>query len=537
MLFEAPHDGHCRGCDKPIARGTRIAWQKGWEYTLHEACSDEGRARAAGLAASYAHDSDLVIPAPEGLSYLPFQRAGIAFALSRPEGIGCIFGDDMGLGKTCQALGVVNASPDVRTVLVVCPSSLKFNWRNEAERWLVKEKEIQVDPEPFWQTSLETTPPILRIQIINYEQFDKALTPSSAYDIVIFDEAHYIKNPDSIRGKFARRAARRAKRVLCLSGTPIPNHVIDIFPLLQVCDPATWDPPGMVKGAQVAQGFGAGLFPFAKRYCNARKIQYGRGPGTKKFWDMTGSSNLDELHDRLRSTIMVRRLKTDVLPELPDKRRQILALPPSARDVALLEKERGLWSQISPDALDVYDDWEEGVKKLSKQRGVLFEEISHAKKEVGLAKVPYVAEYVRACLDEGLEMGTKIILFAHHEEVLDLLLEELRDYLPCVIRGYSDDAQRELAVKNFQEDTDRRLFLGSIGAAGVGLTLTASSHVVFAEESWSHKDVSQCEDRAHRIGQKKSVLVTHIVFDGSMDANMMKKVLKKQEAAERALGG
>jgi SWI/SNF-related matrix-associated actin-dependent regulator 1 of chromatin subfamily A len=130
-----------------------------------------------------------------------------------------------------------------------------------------------------------------------------------------------------------------------------------------------------------------------------------------------------------------------------------------------------------------------------------------------------------------------VILFAHHEEVIDALLEELREFLPCVIRGYTDEASRENAVKAFQEDTDRRLFLGSIGAAGVGLTLTASDHVVFAEESWSQKDISQCEDRAHRIGQKKSVLVTHIVFDGSLDANMMKKMVKKQEAADRALGG
>ena len=534
VLLEASHEGTCRACPRPVHAGDRICWVSGWDFVEHEECSDEGKARLAGIEASYAYDSSMVFPVPEGLSYLPFQKAGIAYALSRPEGVGTIFGDEMGLGKSVEAIGVVNGMVGVKTVLIVCPASLKLNWRNEAQKWVVRTVDVQVDAEPLWRISLETSPDTIRIQIINYEEFPNAVRPSSYYDIIIYDEAHYIKNPDSIRGKFARRMARRCKRVLCLTGTPIPNHVIDIFPLLQVCDPTTWDPAGRApNGTPVEQGFGAGLIPFADRYCNRRLVRFGKkgAPGTHQHWDMSGHSNLDELHDRLRSTCMVRRLKRDVLKELPDKRRQVLVFPLTDEAMKAVEWEKRVWdSQKS-----VLGDFDGSVEDLAKARGIDFTEMSAARKAVGMAKALLVADYVQNTLSQGDEDGTKILLFAHHDDVISKLVSKLGAYNPAIIRGYTSIELRQAAVERFQSNTDCRLFVGSIGAAGVGLTLTASSHVVFAEESWSHKDVSQVEDRAHRIGQKKSVLVTHIVFDDSLDANMMKKVVAKQEASDAAL--
>jgi SWI/SNF-related matrix-associated actin-dependent regulator 1 of chromatin subfamily A len=151
----------------------------------------------------------------------------------------------------------------------------------------------------------------------------------------------------------------------------------------------------------------------------------------------------------------------------------------------------------------------------------------------GIAKVPMVIEHIDKILHE--DIYKKIILFAHHQEVITELFDNLGEYGPAVIRGESSENMRTAAVERFQNNPYCRLFIGSIGAASVGLTLTASSHVVFAEPSWSPKDMAQAEDRAHRIGQKESVLVEILVFDESLDANIMKKVVKKMRVVNEAL--
>lgn len=260
--------------------------------------------QTATATASRATNANVEVPAPKGREYLPFQKAGIAFALDRPA---TLIADEMGLGKTIQAIGVMNAT-GADNILVICPASLRLNWRNELKRWLVK-RELGIG------IATGKSFPADEIVVINYDILAKHRTALRArdWDVVVYDEVHYCKNQKTQRTKEALGYADKkgvvevppipAKRRLLLTGTPILNRPVELWPLLQAMDPQTW----------------RSFFGFAQRYCAATNNGHG--------WDFSGASNLDDLQRRLRQTIMVRRLKADVLKELPAKRRQLIALP------------------------------------------------------------------------------------------------------------------------------------------------------------------------------------------------------------------
>lgn len=431
---------------------------------------------------------------------LPYQCEGVAFAVERR---GTLLADDMGLGKTVQAIGIINCSPDIKRVLVVCPKSLKLNWLSEIETWLARPA---------------------RIEVVTYEGLAK-LSVDETYDFLIVDEAHYVKNPQVLRTRRVMNVAKRSAKVLLLTGTPMENRPVELYPLLRICDPETWDPPGWLNGKRVGAGEGAGWWPFVKKYCDARQVTHGwRGA---LHWDFTGASNLDELRERLYGSCMLRRLKSEVLAQLPPKRRRIIVLPsPKGLD------DRDLISELSE------DNYEETVRALRADR-VLFEEYSQRRHEQGVAKIPQVVSYVLDAL-EGAEPTSKVIVFAHHSDVVEGIVAGLRGGLgtvdACVsVTGKTPPAQREMAVQLFQNSPKVRAFVGSIGAAGVGLTLTAASHVVFAELDPVPGRVTQAEDRAHRIGQGGNVLVDHLVWDRSLDARICKILVKKQDVLTQAL--
>lgn len=495
MIITSKFPGRCSECGREIRMGDRISWSRGTRVVQHAACSAEGRTALQAVADSRATElptaNGAELPVPSGLEYLPFQRAGIAYALRRRS---TLIADEMGLGKTVQAIGWLNASANVHTALIVCPASLKLNWRRECEKWLTREAAVTVF-----------------VLIVNYEQLSKL--HDGAYDVVILDEAHYIKNPKAARSKLAMALAKRAKHVLCLTGTPIMNKPVELWSLLQILDPETWDPPGTIKGRAVGAGEGAGFFRFAKRYCDAHQEQVARN---KTVWVFDGHSNLAELNERLRATVMVRRLKADVLVELPAKRRIILTIPSACKD-----GERWLG--------DCPDDYEEMTRRVA---AIPFTEWSQTRHEQGMSKVDAAVEHIANALESG---SAKIIVFAHHKDVMDALREKLAGYGVVSLTGEDSATQRDESVTRFQSDPSCRVFVGSLKAAGVGLTLTAASHVVFVEASPVPADMSQAEDRAHRIGQRESVLVEVLVLEGSIDARMMALVQAKQAVADLAL--
>ena len=245
----------------------------------------------------------------------------------------------------------------------------------------------------------------------------------------------------------------------------------------------------------------------------------------------------------LVSNCMVRRLKADVLKELPPKRRQIIVLPPDGMKEALKAEIKAVsaheaeMEKLAVDlelskALDGQDAYMQIVTALSNVRDLAFEEISAARRAMAIAKAPFVAEYAKDLLDE--EEAKKIIIFAHHHEVIDTLFDAFgKDAVK--LDGRMGIKAKQESVDRFQSDPTCKVFIGSIQAAGVGITLTAANMVLFAELDWVPGNVTQAEDRAHRLGQLDSVLVQHLVVDGSIDSRMAKFIVAKQDVIDRAL--
>jgi len=434
----------------------------------------------AAIEQSVATTSNMEIPVPDGLAYLPFQKAGIAYACERKN---TLIGDEMGLGKTIQAIGVINVTTP-KTVLVVCPASLKLNWKSEMEKWLVAERDIQVV-----NGGGEKIPSNPDVVIINYDvlsKHSKALQ-SRTWDMVIMDEVHKIKNPKAKRTVVA--VSIKAHRKVLLTGTPITNRPIELQPIAGYLD---------------HDSFG-NFFYFAKKYAGARKGHFG--------WDFNGSSNLDELQRRLRQSFMIRRKKDEVLKDLPAKVRQVIVLPSKAYSGELTKE---------------FDALADAVKETSFGE-VSFEEMSEARHQMALAKVADVVDHL-------VDLEHQVVVMAHHKDVVQGIKDGLEAVGKTVVTltGDCNQQHRQDSVDTFQAGK-ADVFIGTIGAAGVGITLTKASHVVFAELDWVPGNMSQAEDRCHRIGQVNSVLVQHLVVDGSIDARMAEALVSKQKVLDKAL--
>ena len=576
--------------------------KKGWWTRRHESAArlspyaDDFASKALAkhmraVEMSRATDAEVEIPAPKGLEYLGFQKAGIYY-MSKREGT--LLGDEQGLGKTIEIIGLINLDKTIKNTLIICPASLRINWKREAQRWLVpdgrqwlihivdEDKAVSERAnmvivhynrvtigykkcqgkcggkrrEPLRCPRCKGTgqgarPPILcdmckgnktifcpkcngrgRIAATNIKVVE-SLTKRN-WDLVVADEAHFLKNLEAKRTKavlgdrFKKKPglADLGQKRIFLTGTPIPNRPIEIWPIISALAP---DEFGSFK-------------QFARRYCEGHEEFVSK---TKKVFKFDGASNLEELQERLRSTVMIRRLKIDVLKELPPKRRQIISLPPSDEAKELIAEELDTWERKFGDDLALiketmamaeenHDDatYSAAVNKLQYIQRVAFVEMAAMRKKVAVIKIPSVISHLTSLFDEGVG---KIICFAHHKEVIQRLYRKFEDKA-VVAYGETDQKMRQKAVDTFQDPNSRaKLFIGGITAMGVGITLTASSNVVFAELDWTPGTVNQAEDRAHRLGQEGSVLVQHLVLDGSLDARMVQMIVEKQEIADRAL--
>ena len=489
--------------------------------------------------------------APKGLEYLDYQKAGIEAILSRKH---TLLADEMGLGKTIIVLGAINAlhlapgsvanepGGQANRVVVVCPASLKTVWEDEANKWLIPDFKIGVvnKPDAFDLDDGKKQPWML---ILNYERL---LSPGvwetlngQNIDLLVLDEAHYVKNPDAQRtrcilgGKKTKRFPKvvrglfeQSHRVVALTGTPIKNRTKELQPL---------------AGAMAPETFG-NFFQFAHRFCDAKKEKIWTKEWDEEIrqkvakqntvWSFDGHSNLDQLQRELRQTIMIRRLKKDVLKDLPPKRRQLIRLPvPNAEVSDLIKQELGECQRLH----DPAKSFEENVTTLQENIIGGASKLAKIRHQLGMLKVPQVAEHVKMLL----ENDEKILLFAHHRAVVEELFKTLGKQSTFVYGGMPM-AERKKRMEAFQENDKTRVFIGSIKATGEGLTLTAAGIVLFAEGSWVPGDLTQAEDRVHRKGLKETLktaflLIQHLVYDNSADAKVLKVAMKKQAVAEQAL--
>ena len=470
---------------------------------------------------------DIDIPINEGLSYLQFQKAAI-ISMSKRNNI--LLACQMGTGKTIQTIGVINLDQTLNNILIICPASLKLNWKKELQKWLTRDLSISIlnSKDEFQNTN---------IVIINYDITKKFFSELhlKEWDLLICDEVHYMKNPNTQRTKnivgYVPKKRRfitkeigiepiKAKKKIFLTGTPIVNKPVELWPIVNYLDPETWKSYGY----------------FTSRYCAAHHDGWG--------WNVSGASHLDELQEKLRTSIMIRRLKKDVLKELPAKRRQIIEISSNGsanivkKEKASLQKYENLCEELEAKielakVTEFDEEYLQIVDQLNKDIEVSFSEISKLRHQTAIAKIPYVMEHVL----NFLETGEKLVIFCHHHDVVDGISDSLtKNKIQHVIyTGRESREDRDLAVTKFQNESSIQVFLASIQVAGVGITLTAASNVIFAELDWVPGNITQAEDRVHRIGQEDSVLIQHLVLEDSLDANMAHKLIRKQEVIEKAL--
>lgn len=458
-------------------------------------------------------------------SLFPYQVEGVKRLVSSKR---LLLGDEMGLGKTVQCIVAINQLCSTNAkVLVVCPKSLLGVWKNELNVWLDLPLLLQfVTPQQF--------PELLNgsITVINYDVCHKYRSKliQSTFDVLICDEAHYLKNKDAMRTKAVlgdeKRPGIPCNHLWLLTGTPVLNRPSELYPLLRAINP-----------------FEFGSFKtYAERYCDPKKVKDSRGHYRT---DYSGAKHLKELSNRL-APFMMRRYKSDVLKQLPPKFRSCKCLLDNGE--ADLERERiaGIFMERSSytdeyeDCL-ILEDFGSQASSLMKYLGRDFDLndpkmrnkimglIATVRRETAISKVDAAVEIL-----ENLILSEKVVVFAHHRDVIQKLVGIFGERAVCVMGGMSNE-ERFHAVSSFQTDPNIRMFVGSIRAAGVGLTLTASSRVIFLELDWSPAVMSQAEDRCHRIGAADSIQVEYFVFQNTIDEWIARSLMTKQDNIDRIL--
>ncbi|NWI58234.1 SMAL1 protein, partial [Calyptomena viridis] len=428
-------------------------------------------------------DADLsVLDSKIVTSLMPFQREGVNFAILRNGRL--LLADDMGLGKTIQAICIAAYYQKEWPLLVVTPSSVRFTWAEAFHRWLPSlspgSTNVIVNSKDNLTGSL--------INIISFDllsKMDKQL--KNTFQVVIIDESHFLKNIKTARCRAAMPLLKAAKRVILLSGTPAMSRPAELYTQIAAVQPK----------------FFPQFHSFGLRYCDARKMPWG--------WDYSGSSNLTELKILLEESIMIRRLKSDVLSQLPAKQRKMVVVAPeriSAKTKAVLEAEAKKMAK--------------GYKSKQQEKEALLVFFS----KTAEAKIHSVVEYILELLESG---NNKFLVFAHHKIMLDAVVAELEKKHVEYIRidGSTPSAERQSLCQNFQFSEKQIVAVLSLTAANMGLTLSAADLVVFAELFWNPGILIQAEDRAHRIGQTSSVNVHYLVAKGTADDYLWPMIQEK----------
>ena len=425
---------------------------------------------------------------------MPFQKDSIRFALTKEGRI--LLADDMGLGKTIQSLGIASIYKEKWPLLIVCPSSVRFAWRAAIIRWLPSVPEEDINVIVAGNDEIEEGDQVIIISYGLLSRKEKELC-NCHFRVAILDESHFLKDHKSIRYKAAEAILRdNVENIVLLSGTPALSRPIELFTQISLIEPKLFK----------------FVTDFGMRYCDGRKIDYGNG---KSGLDFAGHSNMDELKTLMEERFMIRRLKSDVLAQLPAKLREMIVLDPNrvkSKTKVMQEKAQ----QLSQ------------TKEKNIEHAMLLEWF-HLTCE---AKVNAVTDYVK----DLLESDKKFLVFAHHQLMIKSLCEllEKQKVKYMKIDGKTSSIDRKTHCDNFQTCDEIRVAVLSITAASTGITLTAAQLVVFAELYWNPGVLTQAEDRAHRIGQTDSVTIQYLVALSTADDKLWPMIQKKLDVLNKA---
>lgn len=492
----------CEYIEREIPRKAGFRWdaaRKIWS-TPSAAAAARLREYADELAKKQIDRSALVVSpwrgplptAPEGRELKPFQVEALLFALGRNR---AYLGLDPGLGKTIVAAMLAQAIGG--PVVYICPPFLARNVEEEFATWAPSLRVARYGAEHDPADPCDVL--IVPDSVIARENVAHAAIDFGADGTLIVDEAHRFKNSDAKRSNVLYLLLiDKFTRVYFMSGTPMPNRPMELYPVLK------WLAPGTIDDMT--------QFDFGRRYCAGHHNGFG--------WDFSGFSNMKELAARViaPSGPFMLRMKKKLL-DLPPKLEELVVLG-AGMSATLVKMNSGLLEKFSP------EDLMARALATAKNDG---EELHLAtyRRLLGVEKVAASVEYLKSILEETSE---SVLIFAVHKDVIRALEQAFSDYRPFVITGETPMAKRHEQVKEFQLDPRRRVFIGNIQAMGVGFTLTKATRVVFVEFSWVPGENDQASDRAHRIGQREPVLVQYLVFKNSIDKAVVETLLGKRKS-------
>lgn len=453
--------------------------------------------------ASWAVESERDFPCPRDRAFKNYQRAGIAFGIDHGN---ILIGDEPGLGKTAQAIGIANAVGASR-ILVVCPASIRLNWQREIRAWSTIPK---VRTYPILKSGHGIAPDahyaIVSYDLLRNEGLHEAIYDLK-YDLLVLDEAHYLKTIDAGRtrslfgggrGPMSKKPiASRAERIVALTGTPLPNRPRECYTLARALN---WEAIDWMSFEQFSHRF------------NPQGVMDSGAVIEKK-------GRLPELQARLRSNFMIRRLKAEVLSELPDKSYELTYVEPNGAIREVLAKEKLIHFSVK----DLKDPFAE-----------IWGQISTIRREMGEAMVPRIIEHMKMLLDI-MELP-KVILFSHHRSVMDMVNAGLEKYGVVQVRGGMSALAKDASVQEFIHGKPR-IFHGQLDSAGFGIDglQNVCSRVVVGEPAWTPGTNEQAIDRAHRIGQHSNVVAQFLVVEGSLTERVLGVVLDKSHTIYESL--
>jgi SWI/SNF-related matrix-associated actin-dependent regulator of chromatin subfamily A-like protein 1 len=472
-----------------VAAHPKVRLDEAVRELLDELTAEHDRA-AETVALSYAENADLDGLALGGELH-PFQRAGVRYALDRRR---TFIADEQGLGKTVQSLAALEADGAFPAV-VVCPASVKLNWEREARHWLPGRSVAVLDgrTDAAWTAEVESA----EIVVLNYDILEAHLDHlvERGPRALIFDESHYVKNPQAQRTKAALELAAAlpsdALR-LALTGTPILNRPEELVAQLRAL---------------------------------GRLGEFGSGARLTRRFRSAGSD--DRLHWNLRARCYVRRTKQQVLPQLPSKRHDTVPiLLSNEHDYRLAEQDVIAWLQSLPLDLGTID-----AKVAAALRAEQLVRLNNLRQLAAGGKLPTALAWI----NDFLASDEPLVVFAEHIAVQRAVIDRFPESVH--ILGSDSATNRQRAVDAFQSEDGPQLIVCSMKAASQGLTLTRASNVAFLELDWTPARHDQAEDRLHRIGQDSAVTAWYLLAPNTIDETMAELLERKRNVINAVTDG
>lgn len=463
--------------------------------------------------ASWALESPNTYPMGGNVVLRPYQNAGIDYVLDCfNRNNNALIGDAPGVGKTFTGIGVANAL-EAQRVLVISPGRIRKQWRDNIKIGSAIPK-VRVFPVMKGSDGIATW---ANYVIISYDltrnpHIHEALCAIN-WDLLLIDEAHLLKELTARRTQAIFGGGRRkefkddplinhCKRIVAMTGTPLPNRPRECYTLTRAL---CWDAIDFLTEEA-----------FRYRFNPSARMTTDDG----KTFNREEKGRLPELHARLRCNFMVRRLKEQVLPWLPDKSYEFAYVETDGNIADIIRRERMLDYSL--------DD-------LKKPFSAIDGELSTIRREMGEAKLPQAIQHIRYLLDD-MEIQ-KLVIFSHHRSVMDGLRDSLAEYGVVELRGGMSDRQAENSKLMFMQRPQVRIFSGQIEAAGVGLDglQKVASYVLIVEPSWVPGVNEQAVDRLHRDGQHDNVIAQFLVAEGSLDETILASVIDKTYTTHEVL--